>query len=99
MSTFVIRVAAGREGTLQGTVLRVATGETRSFARGGELLAFLEQWNAAEAIRRRGRTGGSKNRKLAAGRRCGPTLELRVVCSNERTGPRQHESGPGVPRK
>jgi hypothetical protein len=49
MITFVLRVAAGRDG-LRGIATHVATGEARAFAGQADLWAFLEEWAAVDGI-------------------------------------------------
>jgi hypothetical protein len=49
MITFVLRVAAGRDG-LRGTATHVASGETCAFAGQAELWTFLEQRVVVDGI-------------------------------------------------
>jgi hypothetical protein len=59
MTTFVLRVTAGRDGP-RGTATHVANGETRVFAGRADLWAFLEEWIALDGI-------GAVSAELAAG--------------------------------
>ena len=49
MITFILRVAAGRDG-LRGTATHVASGETRTFASQADLWTFLEQRVVVDGI-------------------------------------------------
>jgi hypothetical protein len=46
MTTFVLRMTTDARGGLHGTISRVSSGETRTFASSAQLVAFLEEWNA-----------------------------------------------------
>ncbi|MFH1143694.1 MAG: hypothetical protein V1774_04035 [Candidatus Eisenbacteria bacterium] len=50
MTTFVVRVASGPQGGLHGTIVRVASGERRTFTNAGQLTVLLEEWTASEGV-------------------------------------------------